>query len=314
MVSTTLIASKPEQVVQVSLAHPSPFVKAKCLQLLLHMLNFQADGANGLKYNLTPDIIESIFKTYPTVKRKHVEHVPAKLSEQEFWTKFFQSHYFHRDRIHASGTKDLFTECAKEDDKSMKKQLEGSVEERLADINSFSDSTLAPGFGGVLETVTNTKSQNIVHQNIIKRFNQHSIMVMKTAEAAGSSTEVSNEVGEDSNDGQRMPEPVNTRKRILEKATFDDLEAPEAKKSATLNLSKTERYFTGPTPVSSQDYLTHDEAVKARINLQQELKTWQAQRNPNVLSSSAAVRIIQCPMDFNENIYFVRRMNLQTLI
>ena len=115
-------------------------------------------------------------------------------------------------------------------------------------------------------------------------------MVMKTAEAAGSSTEVTHDViGEDSNDGQRMPEPVNTRKRILEKATFDDLEAPEAKRSTTLSLSKTERYFTGPTPVSSQDYLTHDEAVKARINLQQELKAWQAQRNPNVLSSSAAV-------------------------
>ena len=25
----------------------------------------QTDGANGLKYNLTADIIESIFKTYP---------------------------------------------------------------------------------------------------------------------------------------------------------------------------------------------------------------------------------------------------------
>ena len=25
----------------------------------------QADGCNGLKYNLTSDIIESIFKTYP---------------------------------------------------------------------------------------------------------------------------------------------------------------------------------------------------------------------------------------------------------
>ena len=56
----------------------------------------QADGANGLKYNLTPDIIDSIFKTYPAVKKKHIENVPSKLSEQEFWTKFFQSHYFHR--------------------------------------------------------------------------------------------------------------------------------------------------------------------------------------------------------------------------
>lgn len=75
----------------------------------------QTDGCNGLKYNLTPDIIESIFKTYPAVRTKYMEHVPIKLSETEFWTKFFQSHYFHRDRIHA-GIKDLFTECAKLDD------------------------------------------------------------------------------------------------------------------------------------------------------------------------------------------------------
>ena len=34
-------------------------------------------------------------------------------SEQEFWTKFFQSHYFHRDRVHAQGTTDIFVECAK---------------------------------------------------------------------------------------------------------------------------------------------------------------------------------------------------------
>ena len=246
----------------------------------------QADGANGLKYNLTPDIIESIFKTYPAVKRKHVDNVPNKLSEQEFWTKFFQSHYFHRDRIHAAGTKDLFSECAKEDDKIMTKQLETGVEEKLADINNFTDSTLSVGFGGVLDTVTNTKSQNIVHQNIIKRFNQHSIMVMKTAEAAATEP---NDIGEDSNDGTKHQETVNTRKRILEKATYDDLEAPEVKKAAPLTLSKLERYFTGPTPASSQDYLTQDEVIKARANLQQELKSWQAQRNPNVLSSSAAV-------------------------
>lgn len=56
----------------------------------------QTDGCNGLRYNLTADIIQCIFKTYPAVKRKYQEHVPAKLTESDFWTKFFQSHYFHR--------------------------------------------------------------------------------------------------------------------------------------------------------------------------------------------------------------------------
>lgn len=56
----------------------------------------QTDGCNGLKYNITPDIIDCIFKTYPAVKKKYIENVPTKLSESQFWTKFFQSHYFHR--------------------------------------------------------------------------------------------------------------------------------------------------------------------------------------------------------------------------
>lgn len=56
----------------------------------------QTDGCNGLKYNLTQDIIDAVFKTYPAVCKKHTDYVPSKMTEGEFWTKFFQSHYFHR--------------------------------------------------------------------------------------------------------------------------------------------------------------------------------------------------------------------------
>lgn len=141
----------------------------------------QTDGCNGLRYNLTSDIIECIFKTYPAVKRKHSEYVPAKLSESEFWTKFFQSHYFHRDRI-AAGTKDIFTECGRIDDQQLKQAVQENLGDPLLDIRSFEDNTLEEGFcsSAASSEKQTVNSGNIVHQSMIKRFNQHSFMVLKT--------------------------------------------------------------------------------------------------------------------------------------
>merc|ERR1712098_164832 len=89
-----------------------------------------------------------------------------------------------------------------------------------------------------------------------------------------------------------LPTPSNPRKRILEKSNFDDLGAPDVKKPSSLTLSRLERYFTGPTPAASQDYLTQDELHKSRVGLQQELEKWTAQRSQAVLSSSAAVSVL----------------------
>lgn len=122
------------------------------------------------------DIVECIFKTYPAVKRKHQENVPQKMSESEFWTKFFQSHYFHRDRIN-TGTKDLFTECAKIDDQELKRDIQTGIHDPLTDIAAFEDKTIDENYEGGGKA--DKASGNIVHQSMIKRFNQHSHMVLK---------------------------------------------------------------------------------------------------------------------------------------
>uniref|UniRef100_A0A182TY83 General transcription factor IIH subunit 1 n=1 Tax=Anopheles melas TaxID=34690 RepID=A0A182TY83_9DIPT len=141
----------------------------------------QTDGCNGLRYNLTADIIECIFKTYPAVKRKHTDNVPAKMTEAEFWTKFFQSHYFHRDRIVAGGTKDIFTECGKIDDQQLRQSVQENLGDPLLDIRAFEDNTLEEGFCSSATAKQQTvNSGNIVHQSMIKRFNQHSFSVLKT--------------------------------------------------------------------------------------------------------------------------------------
>lgn len=137
----------------------------------------QTDGCNGLRYNVTKDIIECIFKTYPAVKRKHQEYVPSKLSDSDFWIKFFQSHYVHRDRIHA-GTKDLFTECAKIDEQELKKDIQAGIDDPIVDITNFDDVQMSEIYDNGINK-SDKASGNIVHQNMIKRFNQHSIMIMK---------------------------------------------------------------------------------------------------------------------------------------
>ncbi len=256
----------------------------------------QADGANGIKYNLTPDIITSIFKTYPAVKRKHFENVPTKMSEQEFWNKFFQSHYFHRDRIHGlAGVKDIFTECAKDDDNAIKAQLKAGVNDRLANVSGFSDRTLDESYGTGEETPSkpgkNANAANIVHQSIIKRFNQHSIMVMKSADKeqpqqpAESAAKVAPGAPSSS-----TSTASGSRTRLREKTDYEDLEAPPAKKQAPLNLAKVERYLNGPTPASgSTDYLNMSDVSASRDTLRQLLGDWEQSNCQSALSSACAV-------------------------
>ncbi|XP_063225704.1 general transcription factor IIH subunit 1 [Bacillus rossius redtenbacheri] len=258
----------------------------------------QTDGCNGLVYNLTADIIECIFKTYPAVRRKHLEHVPHKLSESEFWTKFFQSHYFHRDRINA-GTKDLFTECAKLDEQEMRRDISAGIDDPLVDIGSFEDRSLDEGYGTGADKLSISQSGNIVHQNMIKRFNQHSIMVLKACQQNKSSlvnsTATDQKTKSPPNKDKLSPAPAVTvngsgsglpdscyhktkKMRIQEKISYEDLESPDNSETtlqgAQLNLSKVERYLHGPMPGAAGDSSSSSELMGTLQRLQHESLSW----------------------------------------
>ncbi|KAI6243851.1 hypothetical protein M3Y99_00050200 [Aphelenchoides fujianensis] len=87
----------------------------------LHSIS-QTEEGNGIHLNLTLDTIRQIFKTYPVVEKKHLELVPHAMTENEFWSKFFQSHYFHRERDMNEDPNDPFFECDKNDLKEMSEE------------------------------------------------------------------------------------------------------------------------------------------------------------------------------------------------
>ncbi|XP_075167316.1 transcription factor B1 [Haematobia irritans] len=288
----------------------------------------QTDGCNGLKYNLTDDIIHCIFKTYPAVKRKHQENVPAKMSEAEFWTKFFQSHYFHRDRITA-GTKDIFAECGKIDDQALKAAVQQGAGDPLLDLKQFEDVPLEEGFCSVSGDRNTVNSGNIVHQNMIKRFNQHSIMVLKTCTDVNSTSSSSIGTGPLNNQSSKdksengstektkqkenaiangtsatssvanSPEKPAKRQRIAEKIVYEDLGEPlievdgnsaEAKaRSQQINLCKVERYLHGPMPGTNFD--THEDPRRMeeiQYHLLCSTENWNQRVPHKVLVSSTA--------------------------
>lgn len=227
----------------------------------------EPNGANGLKYNLTADIIECVFKTYPAVRKKHTEYVPAKMSESEFWTKFFQSHYVHRDQN--SSTKDLFTECGKMDEKVLKEAASKSAGDVLLDLRSFADNTLEEGFGGAASDKNGVNSGNTTNQNMVKRFNQHSTMVLNSCLKSAEETVNGNSQSTDTKSDQRSHDSVDAaidtdsqrkRARIMEKIRYEDLVADEPSNgdnngnsnsqttASELSLLKIERYLHGPVP------------------------------------------------------------------
>lgn len=67
-----------------------------------------ATSENQVNVNVTRDIINEIFETYPVIRRAHSELVPKKLNEGEFWSRFFNSKLFRRlrgDKINGSNSR-----------------------------------------------------------------------------------------------------------------------------------------------------------------------------------------------------------------
>uniref|UniRef100_UPI00358F7DAD general transcription factor IIH subunit 1 isoform X2 n=1 Tax=Myxine glutinosa TaxID=7769 RepID=UPI00358F7DAD len=249
----------------------------------------QADGCNGLRYNLTADIIESVFRTYPAVRQKYTEHVPGLLSEAEFWTQFFQSHYFHRDRT-ATSTQDIFSECAQQDNKELLNVIGQDVVKPQLDLNNMDDAALEEGYGiaGLPASAGSRGSRESSNSAIIRRFNHHSAMVLS---AGRPDRQTSGENGEEPNGADETQAPSKRVCPATSAGDYVDLEETVQSCAVSLNLMKADRYHHGPVPLLSQHYCTGDEIMAAISALHQEMAEYRP-RLAQALTSKAAGQAI----------------------
>ncbi|XP_015927811.1 general transcription factor IIH subunit 1 [Parasteatoda tepidariorum] len=260
----------------------------------------QTDGSCGIKYNITPEIIDSIFRTYPAVKKKHMENVPHKISESEFWTKFFQSHYFHRDRLHIN-SKDLFSECAKSDELDVKNAIDKGISDPFLDVEHFEEDNMVDEASKFVVNTTNTQKE--INQSMIRRFNHHSMMVLQScmkkksepdavdgAPAAKKPASINNCVPPAmENNMPSTSTAKESKKAIMESKTeYEDLSENNKQNTSTLNLTKVSRYLSGPIPTLDNEGTSAEEVVMAVNSLNNSIYHWSTNL-PSVLTPSSAI-------------------------
>lgn len=263
----------------------------------------QTDGNNGkVQYNLTPEIMASVFKTYPTVKKKHSDYVPHRMTESEFWTRFFQSHYYS---VHTtSRSENVFSECAKSDDKEWNRDVNSIQNDPLYDLNDIYDGERVHSVEGDLKVAGPKAGSNIIHATMIKRFNQHSLNILK-AQNYSEKEKIMDEIAAKNPNGipngEANQEPdlhlhKSKKVRIEEKLSYDDLENKANTEITSLTIHQKDRYLTGPT----EDTTTHGLPPRQVSALQDQLRIAVDNWNPNLHVSQDPESAYKALQSFSE--------------
>ncbi|KIK67231.1 hypothetical protein GYMLUDRAFT_1019663 [Collybiopsis luxurians FD-317 M1] len=193
---------------------------------------------------LTPQLIQDTFEQYPVVAKAYSETVPAKLSEAEFWTRYFRSKLFnaHRASIRSAATQHV----VKEDpifDKYLEKDDDELEPRRQKDANV----DLFVDLGATREDHEETGNEKDVTMQagkqrgalpLIRKFNEHSERLLNSALGEGPSSK-----------RQRL----TTDEREIEDIDIEDLHDPESSAGIALEMQERERYFEGRMKGTQQD-------------------------------------------------------------
>ncbi|KAF5351862.1 hypothetical protein D9756_007575 [Leucocoprinus leucothites] len=189
-----------------------------------------------IKIRITPQLVHDIFDEYPVVGTAYSENVPNKLTEEQFWKRYFQSKLFnaHRASIRSSATQhvvkddDVFDKYLERDDDELepRRQRSDPVQAFIDLAASFEDH----GETGNEKDVTMQAGRQKGALPLIRKFNEHSERLLNSA------------LGEVPPAKRRRLDPGEDPYSQID---IDDLHDAEASAGILLEMKDRQRYFEG---------------------------------------------------------------------
>ncbi|KAJ7287846.1 hypothetical protein C8J57DRAFT_1285066 [Mycena rebaudengoi] len=180
------------------------------------------------KILITPQLTHDIFDEYPVVAKAHSENVPNKLSESEFWRRYFKSKLYH---AHRASIRSTAAQHVVQDDPILDKYLEKIDDGLSLRLSQYiSGATLEDhGETGNEKDVTMMAGRQRGALPLIRKFNEHSERLLNSALGEGSAAK-RQKIAADGSYGQ---------------IDIDDLHDPETSAGIILEMQDRQRYFEG---------------------------------------------------------------------
>eukprot|EP01113_Clastostelium_recurvatum_P002837 TRINITY_DN11214_c0_g1_i1.p1 TRINITY_DN11214_c0_g1~~TRINITY_DN11214_c0_g1_i1.p1 ORF type:complete len:615 (-),score=149.77 TRINITY_DN11214_c0_g1_i1:529-2220(-) len=206
-----------------------------------------SESGDTVSYKLDPAAIIEIFTQFPAVRKAYHENVPLKLTELEFWKRYFKSKHFHRDRLRApqniqqqsaSEGDDMFAKYVEDDRERFKRRVHSL--DPSGDLSAEADTKLPDGYG-VRTDDTMRPAKLAKSLPLIRRFNKHGAVVVGESDTAEAEPSVAIEKAE------------RYRARMKENVRISELDEEPADTFVPLRIQDQRRYFEGYASTSNGD-------------------------------------------------------------
>ncbi|KAJ3567587.1 hypothetical protein NP233_g6270 [Leucocoprinus birnbaumii] len=189
-----------------------------------------------IKIRITPQLVHDIFDEYPVVGTAYSENVPNKLTEEQFWKRYFQSKLFnaHRASIRSSATQhvvkddDIFDKYLEKDDDELEPRRQRS--DPVQAVIDLAATLEDHGETGNDKDITMQPGRQKGALPLIRKFNEHSERLLNSA------------LGEVPPAKRRRLDPGEDPYTQID---FEDLHDAEASAGILLEMKDRQRYFEG---------------------------------------------------------------------